>query len=66
MYVADHLLSKLNEPPIYKVMNPFPWMELISLPTKHNFFERKVSNYQKGLVMEGSSREEDFSTSSDF
>ena len=32
---------------IYNVPNPFDWMELISMEVKTNFFERKVSDYQK-------------------
>jgi ribonucleotide reductase beta subunit family protein with ferritin-like domain len=32
---------------IYKVQNPFDFMELISLEGKTNFFEKKVSEYSK-------------------
>jgi ribonucleotide reductase beta subunit family protein with ferritin-like domain len=46
-FVADHLLQTLGVPPIYKVTNPFPFMDLISLQGKTNFFERRVSEYQK-------------------
>ena len=31
--------------------NPFPWMSLISLENKGNFFERKVTNYAKQTVL---------------
>jgi len=58
-YVADHLLTTLGLPAHYNTTNPFPWMELVSLPTKHNFFERRVSNYQKAFVMESSHQQQD-------
>ena len=31
--------------------NPFPWMDLISLQGKTNFFERRVGDYQKAGSM---------------
>lgn len=49
-YVADHLLGALHIPTLYNVNNPFPWMELISIPPKTNFFERRVGSYQKAGV----------------
>ena len=30
---------------IYNVENPFPFMELISIDSKTNFFEKRVSEY---------------------
>ena len=36
---------------IYDVQNPFPWMEMISLQGKTNFFEKRVGEYQKANVM---------------
>ena len=33
------------------VSNPFPWMELISMQGKTNFFEKRVGEYQKAGVM---------------
>ncbi|MCB9284098.1 MAG: ribonucleotide-diphosphate reductase subunit beta [Lewinellaceae bacterium] len=50
-FVADRLLSALHLPKIYKVENPFPWMDLISLQGKTNFFEKRVGDYQKSGVM---------------
>ncbi|XP_042467159.1 ribonucleoside-diphosphate reductase small chain-like [Zingiber officinale] len=38
-FVADHLLRALGYENMYKVSNPFDWMELISLQGKTNFFE---------------------------
>ncbi|MEO1435497.1 MAG: ribonucleotide-diphosphate reductase subunit beta, partial [Bacteroidota bacterium] len=50
-FVADRLLSALNLDKVYNVENPFPWMELISLQGKTNFFEKRVADYQKSGVM---------------
>jgi ribonucleoside-diphosphate reductase beta chain len=50
-FVADRLLVALGVPKIYNVTNPFDFMELISLQGKTNFFERRVSEYQKSGVM---------------
>jgi len=44
-FVADHLLTSLRQPKLYSVENPFPWMDLISLQGKTNFFEKRVSEY---------------------
>ena len=50
-FVADRLLVSLGLEKHYKTKNPFPWMEMISLEGKTNFFERRVSEYQKAGVM---------------
>ena len=50
-YVADHLSNELIVQRVYKRENPFPWMSLISLENKGNFFERKVTNYAKQTVL---------------
>ena len=52
-FVADHLIDALGCPKMYKVQNPFDWMELISLQGKTNFFEKRVGEYQKAGVMAG-------------
>jgi ribonucleoside-diphosphate reductase subunit M2 len=44
-FVADRLCVQLGYPKIYNVANPFAFMELISLESKTNFFERVVSDY---------------------
>jgi ribonucleoside-diphosphate reductase subunit M2 len=44
-FVADRLTVQLGYKKIYNVSNPFPWMELISLESKTNFFEKRVSEY---------------------
>ena len=50
-FVADRLLISLGATKLYNVENPFPWMEMISLQGKTNFFERRVGEYQKAGVM---------------
>jgi ribonucleoside-diphosphate reductase subunit M2 len=50
-FVADHLLATLGLPKVYNTVNPFDWMELISLQGKTNFFEKRVADYQKAGVM---------------
>jgi len=52
-FVADRLLSQLGNDKIYNVENPFPWMDMISLQGKTNFFEKRVGDYQKAGVMSG-------------
>ena len=44
-FVADRLCTQLGYKKIYNVINPFDWMELISLEGKTNFFEKKISEY---------------------
>lgn len=54
-FVADRLAQQLGLQKIYKVTNPFDFMELISLEGKTNFFEKKVSEYSKpGVGMNAS------------
>jgi len=50
-FVADRLLGALGLPKEYNAENPFPWMDLISLQGKTNFFEKRVGDYQKAGVM---------------
>jgi ribonucleoside-diphosphate reductase beta chain len=50
-FVADRLLISLGQDKVYNVENPFPWMEMISLQGKTNFFEKRVGDYQKAGIM---------------
>jgi ribonucleoside-diphosphate reductase beta chain len=50
---ADRLLLALGCKKIYNKTQPFPWMELISLQGKTNFFEKRVSEYSKAGVIGG-------------
>ena len=54
--VADRWLVLLGYPKLYNTANPFPFIELLSLNTKENFFETNVSQYQRANV--GASEEE--------
>jgi ribonucleotide reductase beta subunit family protein with ferritin-like domain len=44
-YVSDRLLLMLGNDKEYNASNPFPWMELISVQGKTNFFEKRVGEY---------------------
>lgn len=48
-FVADHLLQTLKAPKYYNTDNPFEFMDLISLQGKTNFFEKRVTEYQKNI-----------------
>lgn len=52
--VADRLLVELGYSKIWNAVNPFEWMEMISLQGKTNFFEKKVTDYQKAGVLAAS------------
>ncbi len=49
-FVADRLLASLGYSKIYNSLNPFDFMEMISLQGKTNFFEKRVSEYKKSGV----------------
>ncbi|CAL8316479.1 unnamed protein product [Merluccius merluccius] len=53
-FVADRLMVELGFNKIYKVENPFDFMENISLEGKTNFFEKRVGEYQRMGVMSAS------------
>merc|ERR1719203_1108620 len=68
-FVADRLLSSLGHPKLFGSVNPFDWMELISLQGKTNFFEKRVGEYQKAGVMAtvgGESESRGFALDADF
>jgi len=46
-FVADRLLVSLGNVKHYNATNPFDFMEMISLQGKTNFFEKRVSEYQR-------------------
>jgi ribonucleoside-diphosphate reductase subunit M2 len=58
-FVADRLLVALGNEKVYKSTNPFDFMENISLAGKTNFFEKRVSDYQKAGVMAGANKKKD-------
>lgn len=49
-FVADGLLVALGCPKHYKSLNPFDWMEQITMQRKTNFFEGRVSEYAKSGI----------------
>jgi len=49
-FVADRLLLQLGYPKAYSAVNPFSFMENMSLENKDNFFEKRVSTYAKAAV----------------
>jgi len=54
-FVTDHLLVSLDCKKVYGAKNPFDFMEMISLSGKTNFFEKRVSEYQKSGVSSSNS-----------
>ena len=68
-FVTDDLLLELGLEKIYNAQNPFDFMEMISLDGKTNFFERRVSEYQKAGVATDDEKSKDrreFDLSEDF
>jgi ribonucleoside-diphosphate reductase beta chain len=63
-FVTDRLLVEFECEKIYNVSNPFDFMDMISLEGKTNFFEKRVSEYQKAGVKSGSTG--DISFDADF
>ncbi len=52
-FVTDRLLVEFRCEKVYNATNPFDFMEMISLEGKTNFFEKRVSEYQKAGVKSG-------------
>ena len=65
-FVADRLMISLNIEKIYNTENPFPWMDIISLQGKTNFFEKRVGEYQKAGVSGTQQENQTFSLEEDF
>jgi len=66
-FVADRLLIELGNEKVYNVSNPFDFMDMINLQGKTNFFEKRVGEYQKAGVKNGSDAgESKFSLDADF
>jgi ribonucleoside-diphosphate reductase beta chain len=64
-FVADRWLAELGYAKIFKAVNPFDFMEMISLQGKTNFFEKRVGDYQKSGVL-SSGEDVSFSLEEDF
>jgi ribonucleotide reductase beta subunit family protein with ferritin-like domain len=65
-FVADRLILSLGCDKVYNVSNPFPWMEMISLQGKTNFFEKRVGDYQKAGVLSKQESAHTFTVDADF
>lgn len=65
-FVADHWLAALGCDKHYNTANPFEWMELISLEGKTNFFEKRVSEYQKSGVLNNDRAQNVFTLDAEF
>ena len=65
-YVADRLLVSLNYDKIWGTLNPFDFMESISIEGKTNFFESRPTQYQKASILNTSSSENSFLPLEDF
>ncbi|SUZ57649.1 uncharacterized protein METZ01_LOCUS10503 [marine metagenome] len=65
-FVTDRLLVELNCEKEYNATNPFDFMDLISLQGKTNFFEKRVSEYQKAGVLNNDTKSADFSIDEEF
>ena len=64
-YVSDRLLKQLNYKPIFGTVNPFDFMESISMEGKTNFFESRPTQYQKASIL-NESKDVNFNATDDF
>ena len=65
-FVADRLLLQLGYDKLYNVINPFTWMEMISMEGKTNFFEKRVGEYSKNNVKVDGTTNKDIVLDADF
>ena len=65
-FVTDRLLSELDCEKEFNTTNPFDFMDMISLQGKTNFFEKRVSEYQKAGVLNKEEDKDKFSFDADF
>jgi ribonucleoside-diphosphate reductase beta chain len=64
-FVANFWLNALGYDKLSEATNPFPFMDMINLQGKTNFFERRVGEYQKAGVM-ADREKQTFSLDEDF
>ena len=64
-YVADRLLLELGYNKLYNAINPFDFMESISVESKTNFFESRPTQYQNASIL-NKSRNTVFNIDNDF
>lgn len=65
-FVTDRLLVELGCERVYNSSNPFDFMDMISLQGKTNFFEKRVSEYQKAGVLNKEETNQKISFDADF
>ena len=65
-FVTDRLLVELECDKVYNSTNPFDFMDMISLQGKTNFFEKRVSEYQKAGVLNKDENSQKISFDADF
>ncbi|TRZ45932.1 ribonucleotide-diphosphate reductase subunit beta [Robertkochia solimangrovi] len=65
-FVTDRLLVELGCEKVYNSSNPFDFMDMISLQGKTNFFEKRVSEYQKAGVLNKDEDNQKISFDADF
>ncbi len=65
-FVTDRLLVELGCKKEFNTSNPFDFMDMISLQGKTNFFEKRVSEYQKAGVLNKEEEKDKFSFDADF
>ena len=65
-FVTDRLLVELECKKEFNASNPFDFMDMISLQGKTNFFEKRVSEYQKAGVLSKEEEKDKFSFDADF
>lgn len=66
-FCADRIVTEIGLPKVYHATNPFDFMEMISVQSKTNFFDKRVSSYKKSNQLLSSYQEqEEFTTTDDF
>jgi len=65
-FVADRLLLELGNDKVFNVTNPFDFMDMLSIQGKSNFFEKRVSEYQKAGVLTSGQESHGFTLDADF
>jgi len=65
-YHADYLLSMLGLEKLYNSVNPFDWMESISIQGKTNFFEKRVGEYSNAANPNANNEDNQFELDEDF
>jgi ribonucleoside-diphosphate reductase beta chain len=60
-YIGDRRLVNCNLEPLHdSVSNPFPWLaEMMDIKKEQNFFEGRVTEYQKASALESAGYDDD-------